>query len=106
MAWKLYDPAASVCSVLEFGTFPDAFRLTVPAGLPEPWQEPLAKNVYVTVPVAVIVSDVDTVEVSYADAPVVSVPVHGAFADASNTAVAVVDEPFPTLKHSLVAPPE
>ena len=95
-----------MCSVLEFGTFPAASEVTVPAGLPEPWHEPFAKNVYVTVPVAVIVSDVDTVEVSYADAPVVSVPDHGAFADASNTAVDVVDDPPPTVNgsHPLVLP--
>ena len=55
---------------------------------------------YVTVPVAITVSDVDTVEVSYADAPVVSDPDQAAFVDASNTVVAVVDVPPPTVNGS------
>jgi hypothetical protein len=53
-----------VCSVLEFGTDPSAFSVTVPAGAPVPEQSPLLKNVYVTVPVAVTVSDVLTDAVS------------------------------------------
>jgi hypothetical protein len=45
-------------------------------------------------------SDVDTVEVSYAEAPVDSVPVQAAFVAASNTVVAVDDVPFATLNGS------
>ena len=93
--------------MLELGTFPAASRLTIPAGEPVPWQEPLAKNVYDTVPVAVTVSDVLTDEVSNADAPVVSDPDHGAFVAASTTVVDVVEVPPPTLNgsHGLVDPP-
>jgi hypothetical protein len=50
--------------VLEFGTAPLPVNVTVPAEVPVPWQLPLAKNVYVTDPVAVIVSELVTVAVS------------------------------------------
>jgi hypothetical protein len=96
-----------VDSVLEFGTFPAASKVTVPAPVPVPAaQVPLGKNRYVTVPVAVIESDVFTVAVSYALAPVVSDPDHAAFVPASNTVVAVLDVPLPTVNgsHGLVDP--
>jgi hypothetical protein len=52
------------------------------------------------------VSELVTVAVSYADAPVFSLPDHGAFVEASNTVVAVVDVPPPTVNgsHGLVDP--
>jgi hypothetical protein len=92
--------------VLEFGTDPSAFSVTVPAPVPDPWHDPFPKNVYVTVPVAVTVSDVATVAVSYALDPVDSVPAHGAFVAASNTVVEVVEVPPPTVNgsHALVDP--
>jgi hypothetical protein len=96
-----------VDSVLEFGTFPDASRVTVPALVPVPAaQVPLGKNRYVTVPVAVTVSELVTVAVSYALAPVVSEPDHAAFVEASNTVVAVLEVPLPTVNgsHGLVDP--
>jgi hypothetical protein len=93
--------------VLEFGTAPLPVNVTVPAEVPVPWQLPLAKNVYVTVPVAVIVSELVTVAVSYAELPVVSLPDHAALVEASNTAVAVVEVPPPTMNgsHPEVDPP-
>ena len=92
--------------MLEFGTAPVLVSVTVPAGLPEPEQVLLAKKVYVIVPVAVMVSEEVTVAVSYAAAPVFSVPVHGAFVAASNTVVAVVEVPPPIVNgsHGLVDP--
>jgi hypothetical protein len=92
---------------LEFGTFPDASRVTVPAPVPVPAAHvPLGKNRYVTVPVAVMVSELVTVAVSYALAPVVSEPDHAAFVEASNTVVAVLEVPLPTVNgsHGLVDP--
>src|SRR5579862_8471231 len=100
MAWKLYDPAARVCSVPELGTFPAASSVTVPAAVPVPLQVPLVKNVYDTVPVAVIVSELVTDAVSYALDPVVSVPDQGALVEASNTTVLVADVPPPTVNGS------
>ena len=49
-------------------------------------------------------SELVTVEVSYALDPVDSVPAHGAFVPASNTVVDVVDVPPPTVNgsHALV----
>jgi hypothetical protein len=54
----------------------------------------------------VIEPDVFTVAVSYADDPVVSDPDHAAFVEASNTVVAVLDVPLPTVNgsHGLVDP--
>ena len=99
-AWKLYAPAASGPSVFEFGADPPV-RFPPPAGVPVPAvQLPLLKNVYATDPVAVKPSDGVTVDVSYADAPVCSVPVHAALLPASNTVVAVVLEPEPTVNGS------
>jgi hypothetical protein len=46
------------------------------------------------------VSDVLTDAVSYADAPVDSVPDHAAFVAASNTVVDVAEVPCPTLNGS------
>jgi hypothetical protein len=48
----------------------------------------------------VIVSELTTVAVSYAELPVVSVPAHGAFDEASNTIVAVLEFPAPTANGS------
>jgi hypothetical protein len=45
-------------------------------------------------------SDGVTDDVSYADAPVTSDPDHGAFVAASNTAVAVFEDPIPTVNGS------
>ena len=106
-AWKLYDPAASGPSVFEFGAAPLAFSAPPPADVPVPVHVPLPKNVYATDPVAVKPSDGVTVDVSYADAPVVSFPDHAALLPASNTVVDVVLEPDPTVNgsHALVEPP-
>jgi hypothetical protein len=92
--------------VLEFGTLPALSSVTVPADVPDPEQLLLLKNVYVTVPVAMNPFDGVTDEVSYADAPVTSDPDHGAFVAASNTTVAVFDDPTPTANgsHPLVDP--
>ncbi len=84
----------------EFGTLPLAVRGTVPALTPVPLHTPFAKNVYVTVPVAVNPSLVLTEAVSYAEAPVVSVPDQGAFVAASKTTVAVFEVPGATEKGS------
>ena len=72
--------------MLEFGTAPLAVSVTVPAEVPVPVHVPLLKNVYVTVPVAVIEFEVVTDEVSYALEPVVSVPAQDAFVAARDTA--------------------
>ena len=101
VAWKLYTPAASGPSVFEFGAAPLAFSDPPPTTVPVPApQPPLVKNVYVTDPVAVKPSDVDTIAVSYAEAPVASVPVHAALVPASKTVVAVELEPEPTVNGS------
>src|SRR6202035_3146870 len=72
-AWEVELAGGCSAVELEFGTDPVAVRVTVPAGLDAPAQvlapAVLAKNVYVTVPVAVIVSEVVSVAVSYADDP-------------------------------------
>src|SRR5258708_32971625 len=67
-----------------------------------------SKKVYVIVPVAVIVSEEVTVAVSYAAAPVLSVPDQAALVAASNTVVAVVEVPPPILNrsHGAVDPEE
>jgi hypothetical protein len=64
----------------------------------------LVKKVYVTVPVATIVPEVVTVAVSYAEAPVVSVPAHAALVAASKTTVLVVDELFRAVATVRVSP--
>ncbi len=93
--------------MFELGTAPVAVRVTVPALEPDPLQPPFMKNVYVTVPVAVKPLLVVTLAVSYAEAPVVSVPDQGAFVAASKTTVAVLEVPGPTWKgaHGDVDPP-
>ena len=82
--------------MLDGGTDPSAARVTVPAALDVPAQvltpAVLAKNVYVTVPVAMTVAEVVTVAVSWADDPVV-VPDW-------TTTVAVLLVPWPTVKGS------
>ena len=91
----------------EFGTLPDASRVTVPALAPDPLHAPFVKNVYATVPVGTMESTCpETVAVSYADAPGSSVPAHGAFVAASNTVVEVWEDAGFTVKgsQSLVAP--
>ena len=100
-AWKLYDPAGSGPSVDEFGAAPLAFSDPPPTTVPVPSvQLPLVKNVYVTDPVAVKPSDVVTVDVSYADAPVVSLPDQAALVVPSNTVVAVELVPVFTVNGS------
>ena len=106
VAWKLYDPAASGPFVFEFGAAPP-LRAPPPAEVPVPAvQLPLLKKVYATDPVAEKPSDGVTVDVSYAEAPVASVPVQAAFVPASNTVVAVELVPVLTLNgsHELVEP--
>ena len=78
--------------MLDGGTDPSVARVTVPAAVPVLLQLLLLQNVYVTVPVAVIVSEVVTVAVSCADDPVV-VPDW-------TTTVAVLLVPWPTVKGS------
>jgi hypothetical protein len=74
--------------------------VTVPAAVPVPEQALLLKNVYATGPVAMIELDGVTVAVSYALAPVDSLPAHAAFVEASLTVVAVAELPCPTEKVS------
>jgi hypothetical protein len=82
--------------MFDCGTDPFAATVTVPAPLDVPAHvlapAVFAKNVYVTVPVAVVVSEVVTVAVSWADDPVV-VPDW-------TTVVAVVLVPLPTVNGS------
>ena len=106
-AWKLYDPAGSGPSLFEFGA-PPPLSAPPPADVPLPEHVLLLKNVYATDPVAVKPSDGVTVDVSYADAPVVSFPDHAALLPASNTVVAVELVPVFTVNgsHTLVDPPK
>jgi hypothetical protein len=65
-----------------------------------PAHAPFANKRYVTVPLAVIPVEAIILAVSYADAPLVSVPVHEESVEASNTAVVVLELPIATAKSS------
>ncbi len=90
----------------EFGTRPPE-SVTVPSVVPLPLHATFVKNVYVTVPVGVKPAVPVTAAVSYALAPVVSVPTQAAFVAASKTVV-VKDEGGKATtvigSHALVAP--
>ena len=88
--------------MLEFGALPP-LSVPPPALIPVPAHVPLGKNVYAIDPVGVNDEDEPVTDaVSYADAPVDSVPDQAALAAASNTVVLVADVPVPTVNDSHV----
>jgi hypothetical protein len=89
------------------GTFPVASRVSVPAALEVPVVQSLllVQSVYVTVPVGVGLSGMTppTVDVSYAEAPVVSAPLQVAVVAASKTVVPTLLGSVPVLRAETTA---
>ena len=77
MALNAYAPAASAAVRADGGTVPRPLSVMFWVEDGVPVQAPLVKNVYVTIPVGVNPATPLNVAVSYAAAPVASVPFHG-----------------------------